>query len=356
MHKSSGNAIEFDEAADRMGVDVMRWMFAKSRPEDNILFGWHAADEARRELLDPVERLLVLRDLRPAGRLEPDRGRAAGRGAARPRSLDPVAGGGNGRRGRGRLARDGRGRRASGAVRLPRRPVDLVPAPVAPAVLAVRRPDATRTRRSRRCTRPSWRRPGCSRRSCRSSPSRSTGTSSRRSSPDAPDSVHLTRWPTAELAAHRDEGLERCDGGRPGGGGPGPDPAQQRRAQDPAAAGHGLDRPAGSRPGARRRAARSSSPTEINVKDGRSSSTTTRRSSSGGSSRCCPRSASASGRRSRRSWPPPGRATSTFEADGSVTLGGVTLAPGRGRDPGHAAPGHRGRRPTTASSWSSTPS
>jgi isoleucyl-tRNA synthetase len=34
-----------------MGVDVMRWMFAKARPEENILFGWHAADEARRELL-----------------------------------------------------------------------------------------------------------------------------------------------------------------------------------------------------------------------------------------------------------------------------------------------------------------
>jgi isoleucyl-tRNA synthetase len=51
MHKSWGNAIEFDEAAERMGVDVMRWLFAKSRPEDNINFGWHAADEARRELL-----------------------------------------------------------------------------------------------------------------------------------------------------------------------------------------------------------------------------------------------------------------------------------------------------------------
>ena len=51
MHKSAGNAIEFDEAAERMGVDVMRWMFAKARPEENILFGWHAADEARRELL-----------------------------------------------------------------------------------------------------------------------------------------------------------------------------------------------------------------------------------------------------------------------------------------------------------------
>jgi isoleucyl-tRNA synthetase len=51
MHKSAGNAIEFDDAADRMGVDVMRWMFATARPDDNILFGWHAADESRRGLL-----------------------------------------------------------------------------------------------------------------------------------------------------------------------------------------------------------------------------------------------------------------------------------------------------------------
>jgi isoleucyl-tRNA synthetase len=51
MHKSWGNAIEFNEAAERMGVDVMRWMYARQRPEDNILFGYHAADDARRELL-----------------------------------------------------------------------------------------------------------------------------------------------------------------------------------------------------------------------------------------------------------------------------------------------------------------
>jgi isoleucyl-tRNA synthetase len=51
MHKSAGNAIEFDEAAERMGVDVMRWMYASARPDDNILFGWHAADHARRDLL-----------------------------------------------------------------------------------------------------------------------------------------------------------------------------------------------------------------------------------------------------------------------------------------------------------------
>ncbi|MEO8461565.1 MAG: class I tRNA ligase family protein, partial [Chloroflexota bacterium] len=51
MHKSWGNAIEFDEAAERMGVDVMRWLYMSSRPDDNILFGWQAADDARRRLL-----------------------------------------------------------------------------------------------------------------------------------------------------------------------------------------------------------------------------------------------------------------------------------------------------------------
>ena len=28
MHKSWGNAIWFDDAAEKMGVDVMRWMYA----------------------------------------------------------------------------------------------------------------------------------------------------------------------------------------------------------------------------------------------------------------------------------------------------------------------------------------
>ncbi len=51
MHKRWDNAIEFDEAAERMGVDVMRWLYMSSRPDDNILFGWHAADDARRRLL-----------------------------------------------------------------------------------------------------------------------------------------------------------------------------------------------------------------------------------------------------------------------------------------------------------------
>lgn len=48
MHKSWGNAIEFNEGADKIGVDVMRWMFARQNPADNLLFGYKAANETRR--------------------------------------------------------------------------------------------------------------------------------------------------------------------------------------------------------------------------------------------------------------------------------------------------------------------
>jgi len=49
MHKSWGNAIEFNEGADKIGVDVMRWMFARQNPEQNLLFGYKKADETRRK-------------------------------------------------------------------------------------------------------------------------------------------------------------------------------------------------------------------------------------------------------------------------------------------------------------------
>ncbi len=48
MHKSWGNAIEFNEGADKIGVDVMRWMYVTQNPADNLLFGYHKADEVRR--------------------------------------------------------------------------------------------------------------------------------------------------------------------------------------------------------------------------------------------------------------------------------------------------------------------
>jgi isoleucyl-tRNA synthetase len=48
MHKSKGNAIWFDEAAEKMGVDVMRWLYVTQNPELNLNFGYRIADETRR--------------------------------------------------------------------------------------------------------------------------------------------------------------------------------------------------------------------------------------------------------------------------------------------------------------------
>ncbi|NIM92333.1 MAG: isoleucine--tRNA ligase [Anaerolineales bacterium] len=54
MHKSWGNSIEFNEAADKMGVDVMRWLYCDHKPEKDLLFGYHRADEVRRQFLIPL--------------------------------------------------------------------------------------------------------------------------------------------------------------------------------------------------------------------------------------------------------------------------------------------------------------
>jgi isoleucyl-tRNA synthetase len=50
MHKSAGNAIWFEDAADNMGVDVMRWLFLRNNPANNINFGYGPADEVRRSM------------------------------------------------------------------------------------------------------------------------------------------------------------------------------------------------------------------------------------------------------------------------------------------------------------------
>ncbi len=51
MHKSTGNSIDFDDAAERAGADVMRWIFALHNPAANVNFGYHVADDTRRRLL-----------------------------------------------------------------------------------------------------------------------------------------------------------------------------------------------------------------------------------------------------------------------------------------------------------------
>ncbi len=54
MHKSKGTAIWFEDAAENMGVDAMRWTFARHTPENNINFGFGTADEVRRRFIIPL--------------------------------------------------------------------------------------------------------------------------------------------------------------------------------------------------------------------------------------------------------------------------------------------------------------
>ncbi|MBI2009652.1 MAG: isoleucine--tRNA ligase [Candidatus Chisholmbacteria bacterium] len=49
MHKSTGNAIEFNQGAEKIGVDVMRWLYCRQNPENNLLFGYHTAAEVKRQ-------------------------------------------------------------------------------------------------------------------------------------------------------------------------------------------------------------------------------------------------------------------------------------------------------------------
>ncbi len=49
MHKSWGNSVAFHEGADIMGVDVMRWMYVRHNPAENLPFGYKKADEVRRQ-------------------------------------------------------------------------------------------------------------------------------------------------------------------------------------------------------------------------------------------------------------------------------------------------------------------
>lgn len=48
MHKSKGNAIWFDDAVEKMGADVMRWLYLTQNPVNNLNFGYTIANETRR--------------------------------------------------------------------------------------------------------------------------------------------------------------------------------------------------------------------------------------------------------------------------------------------------------------------
>lgn len=48
FHKSKGNAIEFVEAADHAGADIVRWMCSLQNPVNDLPFGYNKADEVRK--------------------------------------------------------------------------------------------------------------------------------------------------------------------------------------------------------------------------------------------------------------------------------------------------------------------
>lgn len=54
MHKSRGNAIWFDDAAEQIGADVMRWVFASAPPATNLNFGFGPGHEVVRRFFLPL--------------------------------------------------------------------------------------------------------------------------------------------------------------------------------------------------------------------------------------------------------------------------------------------------------------
>ena len=51
MHKSWGNAIWFSDAVEKMGADVMRWIYASANIQNNLNFGYGIGHEVVRKLL-----------------------------------------------------------------------------------------------------------------------------------------------------------------------------------------------------------------------------------------------------------------------------------------------------------------
>ncbi len=54
MHKSKGNAIWFDDAAEEIGADVMRWMYAAANPAVNLNFGYGPGHDVVRRFFLPL--------------------------------------------------------------------------------------------------------------------------------------------------------------------------------------------------------------------------------------------------------------------------------------------------------------
>lgn len=51
FHKSGGNSLEADIVADKVGADVIRYLYSSSSPANDMRFGFSLTDEARRKIL-----------------------------------------------------------------------------------------------------------------------------------------------------------------------------------------------------------------------------------------------------------------------------------------------------------------
>jgi isoleucyl-tRNA synthetase len=51
MHKSSGNSIDFDDAAERVGADAIRWLYVGGNPANNVNLSWDMFTDVTRKLL-----------------------------------------------------------------------------------------------------------------------------------------------------------------------------------------------------------------------------------------------------------------------------------------------------------------
>ena len=51
FHKSGGNTLEVDMVADKVGADVIRYLYSSSSPTNEMRFGYNLTDEARRKIL-----------------------------------------------------------------------------------------------------------------------------------------------------------------------------------------------------------------------------------------------------------------------------------------------------------------
>ena len=133
MHKSSGNAIELNEALERMGADVARWLFCEQQPSQPLRFGYGMADDVKRRLLTFWNSVSFFVTYANIESFDPDapRRRRCGRSTAGSSSRTRAARARRDRRVRALLD----ARRRAGVRGVRRRPVELVHPPLATAVL-----------------------------------------------------------------------------------------------------------------------------------------------------------------------------------------------------------------------------